>query len=197
MATYLTAEEYQLYCPANLTDYNSTQFEALVRSAMDVLLQNLPRSMQPFIKALNFTDKPELKAYWLDSLKPWLAWCLHADIIQQAGKNVTTEGVRNFNSSQSTESNDIAKGELTTWVGQKRVFYQQRAMSEYQHRDYVFDGVAYQPTNNMSIWEPIWFGMTYQYNTALGLWGWFNGTAWVGRPINNAVNNRVSGITLI
>lgn len=167
---HLTLEQYQLLVPSDISDGATPRWPAHVSTGVDGLCNMLPLSMQPIIRSLDFTGKPELEAYYNTYLKPWLAWQINQDIILYAN-NATPEAnmypMQPFNQQAQQSQRSLA----SNGAQMKIDLYRNNAMTAYQAANFTFDGTVYQPTANMTgFWRPQWEGMTWQYLN--GLWGW-------------------------
>ena len=197
MPTYLTQQQLQLHAPISISDFASAKFEPFVTYGLREILRTLPKTMQPVIKSLDFTGKPELQAYWIEYLQPWLAQQVYLDMALQGGVNVTQDGVRTVTEQYSLEAANNLKADAFAQIKKQVQRFKQDAMTRYTDVRYVFDNIAYPPTANMEgYWNDGWAGLTYGlYN---GQWGWYGMTGnWIGFDFTNLNSANNWSVTMI
>jgi hypothetical protein len=180
MATYLTQEVLQLYAPIVINDYNSVKFDPFVNWGIRAILRQLPKTMQPVIKAQDFTSKPELQAFWLEHLQPWLAMQVYKEMMVANGANLGPDGVRTVTEQYSLEANEKQRSNMLNELQTELNRYRQDAFTVWYDKRYVFDNIAYPPTANMpdEWWNAAWIGWNYAFYQ--GAWGWMSGSNWLG-----------------
>ena len=197
LMTYLTFNEYQELVPFLITDVQSPLFYAYVGQAADDVLGALPFTMQDVIRSGDFTGKPELKEYWETRLRKWLANQVWYTMTNLSSLQTTPEGVASFVTPQTREAEIKRINMQLVEIDKKVIAARSNALIEYQERKYVFDGIAYPPTRNMTgYWNDAYAGYSY-LNGAYG-WGYYNGSAYLGvRPSFGIADSQTFAVNFI